>query len=213
MGKTFVYFVTINNMSTFEPTFFTLAEDISVNDKQQAAQLAFHEVATLKFFDNRLFYNIHEFATNHLLTWCAEVLTAYQLGCFDDGDNSHEHAKRMLLYHFKQFFVHSRHTTYQDVAPFSIDWTENITLNNTPVKAQNQSGKSYIIDDIDGFLAKIPIFKAKWGVDGMYDDTLKAMSVKHTIPVDNEVKMGEDTGIPSTVEDIPNTIDPERPVL
>ena len=94
-------------MSTFEPTFFTLAEDISLNDEQQAAQLAFHEVATLKFFDNRLFYNIHEFVTNHLLTWCAEVLTAYQLGCFDDGDNSHEHAKRLLLSHFKQFFVHS----------------------------------------------------------------------------------------------------------
>ena len=33
-------------MSTFEPTLFTLAEDISLNEEQQAAQVAFHEVAT-----------------------------------------------------------------------------------------------------------------------------------------------------------------------
>ena len=104
-------------MSTFEPTFFTLAENISLNDEQVAAQSAFHEVATLKFFDNRLFCNIHEFATNHLLNWCSEVLTAYQLGCFDDGDESHEHAKRVLIYRFKQFFVHSRLTSYHEVVP------------------------------------------------------------------------------------------------
>ena len=191
-------------MSTFEPTLFTLAEDISLNEEQQAAQVAFHEVATLNFFDNRLFCNIHEFATNHLLAWCSEVLTAYQLGCFDDGDESHNHAKRMLLYSFKQFFAHSRQTTYQAVVPFSIDWNEYVALNNNPVKAQNQSGKSYFIDDIDGFLAKIPILKAGWGVDGMHDDILKAMSMKQSIRVDNEVKMGEDTGTQNL--DIPNTI-------
>ena len=202
-------------MSTFEPTLFTLAEDISLNEEQQAAQVAFHEVATLNFFDNRLFCNIHEFATNHLLAWCSEVLTAYQLGCFDDGDESHNHAKRMLLYRFKQFFAHSRQATYQDVVPFSIDWNEYVALNNTPVKAQNQSGKSYFIDNIDGFLANIPIFKAKWGVDGMHDDILKAMTMKKSIrgndnvkmdEGDDNVKMGEDTKIAAGVEDIPDTI-------
>ena len=196
-------------MSTFEPTFFTLAEDISLNDEQQAAQLAFHEVATLKFFDNRLFYNMHEFATNHLLTWCAEVLTAYQLGCFDDGDESHEHAKRMLLYHFKQFFVHARQTSYQDVVPFSIDWNEYVTLNNAPAKSQTDTGKNYFIEDVDAFLAKIPIFRAEWSVNGMHDSTLKALSMKHAlrsnsnnIQVDDtgdNIKMGEDTQVQSII--------------
>ena len=46
-------------MSTFEAPLFTLAEDISLNEEQQAAQLAFHEVATLNLFDNSLFCNIH----------------------------------------------------------------------------------------------------------------------------------------------------------
>ena len=193
-------------MSTFEPTLFTLAENISLNDEQLAAQLAYHEVATLRIFDNRLFCNIHEFATNHLLVWCSEVLTAYQLGCFDDGDESHNHAKRMLLYRFKQFFVHSRHTLYQDVVPFSIDWNEYITLNNVQTKSQTDSGKSFFVHDIDAFLANIPIYRSQWGVDGFHDDILKAMAMKKSIRGDDNVRMGEDTKIAAGVEDIPDTI-------
>ena len=186
-------------MSTFEPTLFTLETNTPLNDEQIAAQLAYHELTSFNVFDNRMFYNIHEFATNHLLTWCSEVLTAYRLGCFEDGDQSHEHAKRMLIYRFKQFFVHSRNTAYNEVVPFSIDWNDYIVLNNTPVKAQNEVGKSCFIHDVDAFLANVPIFRAEWSVNATHDE----------LQVDNykDVKIGEDVGtIPTIIEDTPSLV-------
>ena len=140
-----------------------------------------------------MFYNIHEFSTNHLLSWCSEVLAAYRLGCFDDGDESHEHAKRMLHYRFKQFFVQVRNTPYQDVVPFSINWNEYIELNNTPAKSLTDSGKSYFIQDVDGFLSNLAKFRAEWSVDAMLDEAVKALCVKNA-PKD-DVKIGEDVGI------------------
>ena len=55
---------------------------------------------------------------NHVLTWCSEVLTAYCLGCFDDGDQSHEHAKRMIHCRFKQFFTQACNASYENVISF-----------------------------------------------------------------------------------------------
>ena len=198
-------------MSAYEPTLFTLeTENIVLNEEQDAAQIAYHEVATLNLFENRMFFNIHEFATNHLLAWCSEVLTAYRLGCFDDGDESHEHAKRMLHYRFKQFFVQARNTSYQDVVPFSIDWNEYVNLNNAPVKVQNQKGKSSFIQDIDAFLANIPILRAEWSVETMLDEAVKLLCVKNSLQTNTHstlvedpgenIKMGEDT--PSTIDQI-----------
>ena len=44
--------------------------------------ISFPWSCNLPFFDNCLVCSIHEFATNHLLACCSEVLTAYQLGAF-----------------------------------------------------------------------------------------------------------------------------------
>ena len=119
----------------------------------------------------------------------AAQLTANRLGCFEDGDQSHEHAKRMLIYRFKQFFVHSRNTAYNEVVPFSIDWNDYIVLNNTPVKAQNKVGKSCFIHDVDAFLANVPIFRAEWSVNATHDDVLKALSMKNTLQVIKMLKL------------------------
>ena len=73
LGEIFLFSIT--NISTFEPTLFTLETNLPLNDEQQAVQIAYHELATFNVFDNRMFFNTHEFATNHLLTWCSEVLS------------------------------------------------------------------------------------------------------------------------------------------
>ena len=110
----------------------------------------------------------------------------------------------MLHYRFKHFFVQAQHTSYHDqnVIPFSIDWNEYVNLNNAPVKAQNQKGKSYFIHDIDGFLASIPTHRAEWSVDAMLDSTVEALCMKNSR---DNVKIGEDIG--TQTPDIPNTIE------
>ena len=133
-------------MSAYEPTLFTLeTENILLNEEQDAAQNAYHEATSLNLFENRMFFNIHEFSTNHILTRCSKVLTAYCLGCFDDGDQSHEHAKRMIHCRFKQSFAQACNTSYENVIPFAINWDENVRLNNIQTKSQTDVGKSCFI--------------------------------------------------------------------
>ena len=168
-------------MSAYEPTLFTLeTENILLNEEQEAAQNAYHAATSLNLFENRMFFNIHEFSTNHILTWCSEVLTAYCLGCFDDGDQSHEHAKRMIHCRFKQFFTQACNTSYENVIPFPINWDENVRVNIIQPKSQTDVGKSCFIQDIDAFLASIPIFRAEWSSDTMLDRAVEALCMHNS---------------------------------
>ena len=107
-------------------------------------------------------------------------MTAYCLGCFDDGDQSHEHAKRMIHCRFKQSFAQACNTSYKNVIPFTINWDENVRLNNIQTKSQTDVGKSCFIQDIDVFLASIPIFRAEWSSDTMLDRAVEALCMHNS---------------------------------
>ena len=54
------------------------------------ARNALHFIIPLNIFPKAVFNSIENYPTNHLSFWCKEVINAYQLTCFDDGDDAHE---------------------------------------------------------------------------------------------------------------------------
>ena len=110
-------------MSAFQPSTFQVKnEGCDLNYEQLLCFKVFKAVRDLKIFEDQFLVELDQFATNHLLFWSKEVMAAYTMCCFDDGDRNHEHAKRVLIYRFKQLFLHCKATNYNDTVPFEIDW-------------------------------------------------------------------------------------------
>ena len=70
-------------MEAIKPTQFN---HVNVNEMLNSEQLlcgkAVDAVIALGLFDADQFYYVNTFATNHLLKWCMEVLTAYEFDFF-----------------------------------------------------------------------------------------------------------------------------------
>ena len=75
-------------MEQIQPTLF---KSVNANEIPNAEQLlcgkALDAVIALDLFEIEKFEDISTYATNHLLKWCVEVLTAYEFDFFKKGDD------------------------------------------------------------------------------------------------------------------------------
>ena len=76
-------------MEQIKPTVF---KNINTNEIPNAEQLlcgkALDAVIALGLFEIEKFEDVGTYATNHLLKWCVEVLTAHEFDFFKKGDDS-----------------------------------------------------------------------------------------------------------------------------
>ena len=196
-------------MSVFQPSTFQVKnEGCDLNYEQLLCFKVFKAVRDLKIFEDQFLVELDQFATNHLLFWSKEVMAAYTMCCFDDGDRNHEHAKRVLIYRFKQLFLHCKATNYNDTVPFEIDW-KTYLLQKKGISIDSRQDASVTMFD-DGtpetqFLEKLNRYRHDlYNIEDFMDDLDEG---KNTIYLD-DVKVGEDTGAtPAVVEPAPNAIE------
>ena len=190
-------------MSTFEPTQFQDFETTEIpNNEQVAALSAFELVKNFSLFEGQLFKDVGLYATKHLLAWCHEVLAAYSLGCFEEGDSNHEYAKQQLLQDFKQFYNHGQHTGYVDKLDYDINWSIYI-LNKRGITGAFPSAIALLTTDNSEFFRKIINFRKQWSNSNF--NTFQQPQQPTNL---DDGKIGEDTGIaPAIIEDIPDTVE------
>ena len=197
-------------MSAFTPTKFSDFDTKEApNQEQVACKNAFESVKVLPIFEERLFKDVGNYQTNHLLTWCIEVLIAQDLGCFNSGTGMYEHAGRILGYRLKQMFAHGSQYSYSDPFLFKIDWNSywqlaqglpsNFGNSLTPIPGKDQE-----------FICQLESFRQLRTLESFLLPTLPA-SVLHNTDLDevkdecDDVKMGEDLG-PVVISDEVNTV-------
>ena len=104
-------------MDQIQPTQF---KKVNANEMPNAEQLlcakALDAVIALGLFDSDYFKDVDLMSTNHLLSWCVEVLTAHEFEFFQKTENSYRNwlVDSVKMY-FEEEYVYTMTRPYETV--------------------------------------------------------------------------------------------------